>query len=92
MVIYRAENMIRRVATVWALLLTCWILGAGMAAAQAPSRIALVIGNAAYQGAPPLRTAVADAAIVAETMRAAGYEVIAERIIGMLATSAANLR
>ena len=37
--------------------------------------IALVIGNSAYPGAP-LATTVADAGLVAETMRAAGYKVI----------------
>src|SRR5690606_7974303 len=52
------------------------------AQAQSPNRIALVIGNAAYQGAPPLRTTLADAALVAETMRAAGYTVTELRDVG----------
>ena len=43
--------------------------------AAAQSRIALIIGNSAYRSAPPLASAVYDAAIVAETMRAAGYDV-----------------
>jgi len=43
--------------------------------AAAQSRIALVIGNSAYQAAPPLKTTAADAAIVAETLRGAGYDV-----------------
>jgi uncharacterized caspase-like protein len=46
------------------------------ARAQAPApRIALVIGNGAYQGAGGIATAEADATIVAETMRTAGYDV-----------------
>jgi uncharacterized caspase-like protein len=46
------------------------------ARAQAPApRLALVIGNAAYQGATGIATADADATIVAETMRTAGYDV-----------------
>ncbi|HXW25950.1 MAG TPA: caspase family protein [Xanthobacteraceae bacterium] len=46
------------------------------ARAQAPApRVALVIGNAAYQGANGIATADADATIVAETMRTAGYDV-----------------
>jgi len=44
-------------------------------AAAAQSRVALVIGNGAYQSAPALNTTIADAALVAETMRAAGYDV-----------------
>src|SRR5690242_9482015 len=44
--------------------------------AQAPApRVALVIGNAAYTSAPGIATAAADATIVAETMRTAGYDV-----------------
>jgi Caspase domain len=44
--------------------------------AQAPApRVALIIGNAGYASAPGIATAAADATIVAETMRAAGYDV-----------------
>ncbi len=43
-------------------------------AQQAPSHIALVIGNSSYAGGK-LPTTHGDAAIVAETMRAAGYDV-----------------
>src|SRR5262249_49785184 len=44
--------------------------------AQAPApRLALVIGNAAYQDATGIATADGDATIVAETMRTAGYDV-----------------
>jgi uncharacterized caspase-like protein len=44
--------------------------------AQAPApRVALIVGNEAYTSAPGIATAAADAAIVAETMRTAGYDV-----------------
>ena len=42
--------------------------------ALAQSRIALVIGNSTYP-ASPLKTTIADAGIVAETLRAAGFDV-----------------
>jgi len=44
-------------------------------AALAQPRNALVIGNGAYENAPVLKTPATDAAIVAETLQAAGYEV-----------------
>src|ERR1043166_1129494 len=51
-------------------------LAAAPAHAQAPApRVALIIGNAAYTSAPGVATAAADATIVAETMRTAGYDV-----------------
>jgi hypothetical protein len=43
--------------------------------ASAQSNVALVTGNGAYQHGKPLSTTVADASLVAETMRAAGYDV-----------------
>ncbi|HEV2957265.1 MAG TPA: caspase family protein [Xanthobacteraceae bacterium] len=52
------------------------LLAGAPAHAQAPApRVALVIGNAAYTSAPGIATAAADATIVAETMRTAGYDV-----------------
>jgi hypothetical protein len=50
---------------------------AGMPAhAQAPApRVALIVGNAAYTSASGIATAAADATIIAETMRTAGYDV-----------------
>ena len=43
--------------------------------ASAQSNVALVVGNDAYQHGKPLSTTVADASLMAETMRAAGYDV-----------------
>lgn len=42
--------------------------------AHAQARVALIIGNSAYAGTP-LKTTHADAGIVSETLRAAGYDV-----------------
>ena len=50
--------------------------GAGAAASQ--KRVALVIGNASYT-AKPLATAANDAALIAQTLQAAGFDVIGAR-------------
>ncbi|HLA20150.1 MAG TPA: caspase family protein, partial [Pseudolabrys sp.] len=50
-------------------------LGSFAGAALAQSRNALVIGNSAYQTAAALKTPATDAAIMTETLRAAGYDV-----------------
>ena len=52
-------------------------LGFAITAASAQTNVALVIGNSAYQYARPLQTTIADASAVAETLRAAGYDVTA---------------
>jgi hypothetical protein len=58
------------------LVLALSVLASAPAHAQAPApRLALIIGNAAYQDATGVATADADATIVAETMRTAGYDV-----------------
>ena len=43
--------------------------------ALAESRLALVIANGAYQGAPPVATAAADAGLVASALQGAGFDV-----------------
>lgn len=53
------------------------LLGAAVTGAGAQTNVALVIGNSNYQSAQPLRTTIADAGAVAETLQAAGYDVIA---------------
>ena len=50
--------------------------GAGAAASQ--KRVALVIGNASYR-AKPLATAANDAALIAQTLQVAGFDVIGAR-------------
>src|ERR1700752_4479634 len=54
-----------------------WI---GVAAAQQPQeeRVALVVGNAAYAKAP-LATTANDAGLIAQTLQAAGFDVIGAR-------------
>jgi uncharacterized caspase-like protein len=47
-------------------------------AAPSENRLALVIGNASYK-AKPLATAVNDAALIAQTLEAAGFDVVAAR-------------
>ena len=67
-----ASDMSCRVLTpACAVLLLCALAGSALA----QSRNALVIGNAAYQSAPAMKTPATDAAIVAETLQAAGYDV-----------------
>jgi len=44
--------------------------------AQAQKRVALVIGNAAYQGAPALRNPVNDAKAMSDALNGLGFEVI----------------
>lgn len=60
-------------------LLLGWVAAAGAAAGPAPpaaeSRVALVIGNAAY-AQEPLRNAVNDARAMAKTLRALGFTVL----------------
>ena len=49
---------------------------AGLPTAQAERRVAMVIGNAAYQSAPPLMTPTTDAAEVSKLLRALDFSVI----------------
>jgi uncharacterized caspase-like protein len=62
------------------LLLFCGVAGAlGSAAAQQQEkRIALVVGDAAY-GKSPLATAANDAGLIAQTLQAAGFDVVGAR-------------
>ncbi|QCG91006.1 DUF4189 domain-containing protein [Azospirillum sp. TSH100] len=51
-----------------------WVAGAGEAAAE--RRVALVMGNSAYQYAPRLPNPTNDAKAMADSLRAAGFELI----------------
>src|SRR5215471_2446410 len=56
-----------------------WLLLGNFAVAQSPERrIALVIGNAAYQTGA-LATAANDAGLIAQTLQAAGFDVVGAR-------------
>ena len=48
-------------------------------AEPAERRLALVIGNGEYAGTPPLPTAANDAGLVAQTLQAAGFDVMGAR-------------
>ena len=74
-----------RLARRFSILSACLVAMSGLAghlntaAAQAPEkRIALVVGNAAYAKSP-LATAANDAGLVAQTLQAAGFDVIGAR-------------
>jgi uncharacterized caspase-like protein len=82
--------MVMRSARVLSIVSACVILAAGMAlhlhaasaqqpdAAQPENRIALVIGNGAYTK-DPLATAANDAGLIAQTLQAAGFDVVGAR-------------
>lgn len=60
------------------LMLLCFALPGAAAAQQAEHRIALVIGNGAYS-ISPLQTAANDAGLLAQTLQAAGFDVVGAR-------------
>ena len=68
----------RRPANFLIIGLAIWLIGAAAALAQ-PSerRIALVVGNASYPS--PVNTAANDAGLVAQTLQAAGFDVVGAR-------------
>jgi uncharacterized caspase-like protein len=70
-----------RIRTLIAALVALIPLGSVMApgAAHAEKRIALVIGNAAYQAGGPLNTPANDAGLIAQTLQAAGFDVVGAR-------------
>ena len=47
--------------------------------AMAAKRVALVLGNSAYQNVPPLANPVNDAALVATTLKQAGFDIVDSR-------------
>lgn len=60
----------------FALLLAIMVTGSGFAMAATERRVALVIGNGAYQFANHLPNPAADAQLMATTLRTGGFEVI----------------
>lgn len=57
-------------------LLALWIVGLGAGSAFAEKRVALVIGNSAYEKVARLGNPSSDAALVAETLKAAGFDLV----------------
>jgi uncharacterized caspase-like protein len=68
-------------------LLAC-IIGCSLAAAHASDRVALVIGNGAYQHATRLKNPVNDATDMARVLREIGFEVIEGRDLDRRGTEA----
>jgi uncharacterized caspase-like protein len=62
----------RKILLAAALLLVCQ-------PAFAEKRVALILGNSAYQNAPPLANPVNDAALIAVRLKAAGFDVVDSR-------------
>ena len=60
----------------WALAGVAFLLSPAVADIQTENRVALVIGNGAYQNAPRLDNAVLDASAVADAFRKLGFEVV----------------
>ncbi len=73
--------MIRRHFVVWALFLGIALL---TLPARAETRVALVIGNSDYALVPALANPANDAALMAETLRAVGFEVVEARGVNYL--------
>lgn len=69
-----------RLLSMWLLVVGAFIAGAATTTAQAvegtTTKIALVIGNANYQHATPLKTPARDAEIVADALTNAGFDVL----------------
>jgi hypothetical protein len=57
------------------IILLLWLV-LPVSAARADKRIALVVGNAAYQSVAPLVNAESDATLIAETLRGAGFTLV----------------
>ncbi|MEZ5839650.1 MAG: caspase family protein [Hyphomicrobiales bacterium] len=65
---------------VFAVLVMLVIVIAGVGAAQAERRVALVIGNSAYQATRPLPNPANDARTIAETLKAIGFDAVEVRL------------
>nr|QIO35754.1 caspase family protein [Bradyrhizobium sp. 1(2017)] len=60
--------------------LALWIVGLGAGSAFAEKRVALVIGNSAYEKVARLGNPSSDAALVADTLKAAGFDLVDLRL------------
>ncbi len=67
--------MIAKFILYWSLLVLL-LLTSPLEAQTSEKRIALVIGNADYHGSP-LQTSANDAGLIAQTLQAAGFDVVA---------------
>lgn len=61
-------------------LFALWIVGLGAGSASAEKRVALVMGNSAYEKVARLGNPSSDAALVADTLKAAGFDLVELRL------------
>src|ERR1700761_1088485 len=84
MLLITGTYLMRRARIIFLSLALCWLIVPGfadLAAAQQPAqekRVALVVGDGNYEKAP-LATAANDAGLIAQTLQAAGFDVIGAR-------------
>src|SRR5947207_14398109 len=67
-----------RTSLMFSLCLILWALASSAFAQQQEKRIALVVGNGAYAKSP-LATTANDAGLIAQTLQAAGFDVVGAR-------------
>ena len=67
-------------------LLLLLLAAPAQAASQQERRVALVIGNGAYKHAPPLTNPASDARLMAESLKAIGFELVGGRAYTDMAT------
>ncbi len=72
--------MLRGFIRLAAVAATCFLVTIGTAAATAGKRVALVIGNSDYKYSVALPNPRNDAALLAETLKLSGFEVISGTI------------
>ena len=72
------SSILRRVSTLRKALLAALLLLVCQPA-FADKRVALVLGNSAYQNAPPLTNPVNDGSVVAARLKEAGFDVVDSR-------------
>jgi uncharacterized caspase-like protein len=65
--------------TIWCAILLAAAVFLSTEPASAQKRVALIIGNSAYQNAPQLANPVNDAALMAATFKSAGFDVVDSR-------------
>lgn len=68
-IVYVARCFLAQQAQIVIWLTLGWALAAGMAQAQMPRRVALIVGNAAYEAEKPLKNPINDATAIANVLR-----------------------
>jgi uncharacterized caspase-like protein len=68
-IVYVARCFLAKQAKIVIWLTLGWALAAGMTQAQTPRRVALIVGNAAYEAEKPLKNPINDATAIANVLR-----------------------